>query len=273
MRHEEAVARYLAGMSTGVEIGAFLTPIPGISPIHVEKFESYANVKCKADLFGEATDLPFNDGTLDYVASSHVLEHVANPVAALREWTRVLRHQGIIYLVVPDSRYTWDIGRKVTAVEHMLEDYRRGVTASDSTHIDDFVFNVDWSTFAPDLPPERVPEEQRAAAERYHASVKANLEINIHFHVFRPDSVRELLFRASESGYLYGEIEVVEIAERFPEGNPNGILAVARVKKPFLSRFFRKEKPLLKDTFRHFPGGRYDPSIGDRGSVRPTRRS
>ena len=92
----------------------------------------------------------------------HVLEHVANPIAALREWVRVLAHGGIIYMVVPDRRHTFDHRRPLTTAAHMLDDFRHGVTQSDGTHIDDFVYGVDWTTFSPSTP---AAEEQKARDE------------------------------------------------------------------------------------------------------------
>src|SRR5437660_8059619 len=34
------------------------------------------------------------DRSLDFVLSSHMLEHTANPLKALREWRRILKHSG-----------------------------------------------------------------------------------------------------------------------------------------------------------------------------------
>ena len=135
MEHSQIIPRYLVG--PGVEIGAFQTPIPSISPIYVDRFATYAGEPTLADYFGDACDLPFLDDSVQYVASSHVLEHVANPFAALKEWTRVLRHGGYIYMVVPDRRHTFDHRRPLTAPVHMLADFRGGVGQVDGTHIDD----------------------------------------------------------------------------------------------------------------------------------------
>ncbi|MGH7804708.1 MAG: methyltransferase domain-containing protein, partial [Candidatus Binatia bacterium] len=84
---QESVARkWLRGV--GVEVGAFTTPIPGIQPFYVDKFRRFANQECRADVFADGASLPFRSGSLDYVATSHVLEHTANPIAALCEWHR-----------------------------------------------------------------------------------------------------------------------------------------------------------------------------------------
>src|SRR5437763_8301583 len=41
-------------------------------------------------------ELPFEDGYFDVVFAHALLEHLAEPVAALREMARVLRHEGIV---------------------------------------------------------------------------------------------------------------------------------------------------------------------------------
>src|SRR5471032_2472484 len=78
MTHEEKVARWIGPGKIGVEIGAFKSPIPGLAPrpIYVDRFRDYAGERCLADYYGDATELPFRDNSLDYVVTSHVLEHV-----------------------------------------------------------------------------------------------------------------------------------------------------------------------------------------------------
>lgn len=50
-----------------------------------------------------AYELPFSDGTFDVVYAHQVLQHLAEPVRALREMARVLRHGGLV--AVRDSDY------------------------------------------------------------------------------------------------------------------------------------------------------------------------
>jgi hypothetical protein len=50
--HSHVVPRYLKGI--GTEIGAFTTPIPGISPIYVDHFETFAGVPTAAEYYGES---------------------------------------------------------------------------------------------------------------------------------------------------------------------------------------------------------------------------
>ena len=57
-----------------------------------------------ADLCFDAVNLPFKDGVLDFVFSSHGLEHFDDPAEVLTEWARVVKVGGFICVVVPDSR-------------------------------------------------------------------------------------------------------------------------------------------------------------------------
>ena len=123
MMHEQTVKRWLKLNGIGVEIGAFETPSPLIKPFYVDRFAEFAGKKCLADYWGDACHVPFRNNSLDYVVTSHVLEHVANPVAALLEWHRVLKNNGLIYMVVPDRRYTFDHQREITSPEHMWAEY------------------------------------------------------------------------------------------------------------------------------------------------------
>ncbi len=53
-------------------------------------------------------DLPFKEGTIDYVVALHMLEHVENPVRAIHHWLDIIKPGGGVGIVVPDWRYTWD---------------------------------------------------------------------------------------------------------------------------------------------------------------------
>lgn len=249
MTHEEKIARWIQPGGVGTEIGAGVSPVPGLNPppIYVDCFKSFGADPNRADFYGHACALPFHDHALDYVIASHVLEHVANPVAALAEWYRVLRPGGIIYLVVPDRRATWEHTRGLTPVAHLLEDFRRGTTACDPTHIDEFVFEADWSRYSPETPAEEVPAKQAELARGMHEAVARGEDINIHFHTFEPSNLRELLETLAQPSRLAAagpadravprfHWEILETAEHFPASCPNGVLAVVRVHQGWRAR-------------------------------------
>lgn len=51
------------------------------------------------------TALPFADASFDVITLKHTLEHVNEPLTALRDIARVLRPGGVAFIIVPDSEY------------------------------------------------------------------------------------------------------------------------------------------------------------------------
>ena len=90
--------------------------------------------------FGD--DLPFKDNTLDYVLSSHVIEHFFDPVKALREWNRVVKPGGYIYIIAPHKDRTFDKPHEVTAVKELLD------RAAGRIRISDYAKAVDPAAIA-----------------------------------------------------------------------------------------------------------------------------
>lgn len=228
MTHLEKVGQWIRPDAVGVEIGAFKAPIPGLTPFYVDCFEEYAGEKCLFDFKGDACHLPFRDSSLDYVATSHVFEHVANPIQALHEWGRVLRDRGIVYAVIPDKKYTWDRARPTTPAAHLLEDYRAHVAQRDPTHIDDFVSGINWAEFAPG----KSEAEREAYRRALREATDQGLDINIHFHTFEAESFAEIVACTNREAGLPWRYRLLDIVPQFPQTMPNGFLAVLRVHKP-----------------------------------------
>lgn len=244
MTHEEKIAQWIGRGKIGVEVGAGGKPVPGLEPraIQVDCFKTFGTDTCEADYYGHATALPFHDHTLDYVLASHVLEHVANPIAALEEWYRVVRPGGVIYLIVPNRLAAFDHDRALTTVDHFFADHRAGTTARDATHIDEFAEQVDWSLYEPDTAPDDVAAARARLARGLHETVARGDDINIHFHTFEPSNLRELLEvlarppTAAGAGAPRLHWEIVDFADGFPAASPNGVLAILRVHKGWRAR-------------------------------------
>jgi len=80
----------------GQEIDAHFCKENKISPLAIGVDLQQTN------LIGNAEHLFwFRDNTLDYVFSSHLLEHLYHPQKALKEWFRVLRPGGYLVLYLP----------------------------------------------------------------------------------------------------------------------------------------------------------------------------
>ena len=218
----------------GLEIGAHTNPVGGLSPFYTDAVAHYAGAAGRVDFLADARALPIADGTLDYLCSSHVLEHLPDPIAALHEWHRVLRPGGMLYLVVPDKRFSFDQPRAVTTVDHLLRDFNEGTTIEDAlVHVDEFVYQTDWSLLSPKTAPAERRVEQDAARARYARELAQGLPIDIHFHTFTPDSLDAVLRAAGFVGGPEARFKVLAQAERYPPGRDDGVaLLLARTDTP-----------------------------------------
>jgi len=76
------------------------------------------------DMFGNAEDIPVEDNSLDYVLSSHVIEHVPDPIRAFIEWDRVLKPGGIVFMIFPKrDADPGDVNRPVSEIDAFFSQY------------------------------------------------------------------------------------------------------------------------------------------------------
>ncbi len=137
----------------------------------------------------EASDLhDIPDDSYDVVISSHCLEHIANPLRALREWRRVCRPGGYLCLIVPHLDGTFDWKRPVTTIGHYRSDLENDVGESDSTHFDEVIRCHDLSM-----------DPGVSSFEELRSRVANNLTVrSVHHHVF---DLRSAVLLVSEAGW------------------------------------------------------------------------
>lgn len=102
MSRSKLADTYLTGL-TGIEIGGAAHNSFGLNTINADRFASgsperavYETEQMRlcgsvmpVDLVAPGDQLPLPDNAVDFVISSHVIEHFYNPMAALKEWYRV----------------------------------------------------------------------------------------------------------------------------------------------------------------------------------------
>jgi hypothetical protein len=129
------------------------------------------------------------DESFDSVVACHLIEHVANPISALREFERVLRPGGRLVLVVPDRKRTFDSVREPTSLAHLLDEFGRGVTEVDVEHIREFceaIFNQ------PPIHPDDV-RDWHDPAQLDEERVDLHRRRTIHVHCWTPEEFAVVL--------------------------------------------------------------------------------
>lgn len=132
---------------------------------------------------GEAADLAFiNDEKYEFLISSNCLEHLANPLKAIREWLRVITPGGVLLIVVPHKDKTFDHRRPVTRFAHLMEDFNSDIKEDDMTHLDEILSMHDLDK---DLP--------AGNFEQFSTRCRSNIENRcMHHHVFSATLLSEI---------------------------------------------------------------------------------
>ncbi len=196
---------YLAGI--GIEIGALHNPLPVPETAKVK----YVDRMTMADLKWQYPELASEnlvevdiidngeflttipDSTQDFVIANHFLEHCQDPITSLVNIFRVLKSGGILYLAIPDQRFSFDRPRCLTSFEHLLKDYQEGPESSKKEHFEEWVKLV-----------EKV--EDPAEVEKLVNQMIED-DYSIHFHVWRSFEFLDFLFSVKQIVDFPFEIE------------------------------------------------------------------
>jgi SAM-dependent methyltransferase len=109
---ESALAHRLLDGLRGLEIGGSAHNAFGLKTLNIDYTDDYSTVfkkqeielagECmKVDIVASGDNLPFKDSSVDFVISSHVIEHFYDPVKAIEEWLRVVKPGGYVFIIAP----------------------------------------------------------------------------------------------------------------------------------------------------------------------------
>jgi hypothetical protein len=179
---------------TGIEVGAGDTPFP--LPEGVSCY--YGDVRDSADLakyFGNdnvslngridaQTFAGIPAASQDFVITSHVIEHLYDPIGAIRAAVNVLKLGSVFVCVVPEMTKTWDCDRSPTTLAHLWTDSGDG---GESTRL---LAHVEHAKYVhPVLTGEHIPEAKIEDCAR--ATMAAGMDL--HVHAWRAVDFKELL--------------------------------------------------------------------------------
>ncbi len=169
---------------TGIEIGALDRPLPVAPDVKVkyvdrmdaahltQEYSEISSGFVGIDIVSDGQTLTgVPDGELDFVIANHVIEHMEDPTLAIKNYLRVLRPGGIIFMAVPDKRKTFDVNRPLTSIAHLLGDHDTGPGQFRGAHYQEWVDFVEGR-----------PGDTRRAQE-----MDAD-DYSIHFHVWNVSS-------------------------------------------------------------------------------------
>ena len=199
-------ARYLNGQ--GIEIGALHFPLKVPAGATVRYVDRMPNEQLRRqypefdktslvniDVVDDGEKLTqFPDAEVDFVIANHMIEHCQNPIDSIYNWLRVLRPNGVLFMAVPDKRYTFDVERALTPLQHVVRDYYEGPQWSRMAHFTEVVAKAGQSD-----------SEIAAAAQRL-----SDIDYSIHFHVWTQTEFLELLLYCRNDLSFNFDIEIFQ---------------------------------------------------------------
>ncbi len=205
--------QYLKG--EGIEVGALHAPLQvpeGVKVHYVDRmsvsdlrqqYPELAGVNLvEADIVDNGETLSsIANNSWDFVIANHMIEHCQNPIGALENFLRVVKPGGLVYMGVPDKRYTFDIDRPLTSLDHLIQDYKEGPEWSKLGHYEEWVSLVD-SKF----------HQESVAVRMQHL---LEIDYSIHFHVWTSETFLELLEYCNKNLSFSFETELFQ--ENFDE--------------------------------------------------------
>lgn len=128
----KVVSNLLKGKK-GIEIGAsswnsFKLDALNIDIPNRQMWKNYSVERgllpAKVDIEADAANIPLENASQEFVFSSHMLEHHVNPIAALREWYRILCTGGIMVAIIPlRNASSDDVGKPLTNISEFVHRY------------------------------------------------------------------------------------------------------------------------------------------------------
>jgi glycosyltransferase involved in cell wall biosynthesis len=134
---ESALAHELLDGLEGIEIGGSAHNAFGLQTRNVDysgaldtPFKQQEIKLCgesmPVDVVSLGDRLPLGDSTVDFVISSHVIEHFPDPIKTLKEWHRVVKAGGYLYVIAPHKERTSDERRTRSTLEELIARHETG---------------------------------------------------------------------------------------------------------------------------------------------------
>ena len=143
-RNSPLATKLLSNLS-GIEIGASTHNSFNLNTKNVDYSDDYTTIfkkeevnmcgeYAKVDIVAHGDDLPLEDNSQDFVISSHVIEHFWDPIKAIKEWMRVTKKGGYIYIICPHKERTFDRDRPITFADEIIARHGLPMPSTDNPY-------------------------------------------------------------------------------------------------------------------------------------------
>lgn len=202
-RRDALANLYLIG--EGIEIGALDYPIrvangSRISYVDREPLEvlkrTYPQLSFiqPPDIVDDGERLStISDASQDFVVANGFLEHCRDPIGAIKNFMRVLKPGGVLFMAVPDKRMTFDVDRPVTPFAHLMQEHLEDSAETRREHFREAMRYIVGITD---------PDEIERHVERDMREVG-----HTHYHVWRQEDQLVLLSSLKTEAGLDVEVE------------------------------------------------------------------
>jgi SAM-dependent methyltransferase len=213
---EMLVERHCVG--NGLEIGPGKSPYgPRNRTKYLDKHTSNKDGTPNPDIIADASSIPVGNEEFDFLISSHCLEHVPNTLRTLKEWARVIRPGGTLFLVLPHGDRTLDRYRAKTTLEHHIHDLERlGEAKSDPSHFEEM--KNGWL-----MNPDPFEEQKKLYEKEWGAPVwdfDFRVENDVlHYHVWTQSEMVDII--------RYLGFDILYVADYLKE-RPDSFIVVSR---------------------------------------------
>jgi len=150
----------------------------------------------------------------DYVIASHVIEHIPDTISWLKEINDILKPGGVLSLVIPDKRFTFDFDRRLTDPSEVIGAYIDRLKKPTSAMMYDFAIHcadgIDTATAWKDKDhyykhqPKRRWSHDEAVA--MCARNQKGIYVDCHCHVYTPTSFIEILKELTKNDLIDFEV-------------------------------------------------------------------
>jgi len=127
-----ALANQLLTGLRGIEIGGSAHNCFNLNTLNIDYTDDYNTAfkqheikvtggYLKVDIVSPGDDLPFKDNVWDFVINSHAVEHFYDPIKAIKEWLRVTKPGGYVFIIAPHKERTFDRDRPRSTLAEIID--------------------------------------------------------------------------------------------------------------------------------------------------------